>query len=269
MALLTFTNSHSIADDLGSLLERQRAALRAFWKSRVVTAGLSRLGCIGRVSSTEVTFGHGSGWHPHVHVLLFIDGASDVDLLRSEFCGTWFNCCERVGLDCSMSRGLDIRGGEAAGAYVAKLGLEVALAVRKRGRGVDRFGVWELLQACDDGHTWAASRFVEFASVMKGRRHLVWSAGLRSNLALASEWSDEAIMAKPGEADEALYAKILRDTWRGICRAGVRGEVLQLLGLDDLDEARNLLLACGVDPFGLRRVCSDVSDCDTLQGVNE
>lgn len=253
VALLTHTASHTRQETLSDLVDGHRRAHLWFWRQRATREALAAAGHIGRVSAFEVTFGLGSGWHPHRHVLLFLDrqdGPDALEALEASLAPLWVAACHRGGLTASVERGLDLRGGEAAGSYVAKLGLEVALAVRKLGRGSDRHGVWQLLEALACGNAWAGHAFAEYAVCMKGRRHLMWSPGLKKALAV-DEVTDDEIMEAGGDQDEALFATLTNQLWAGVHRNELRGELLHLLGLDQLHEARALLSAFGLDPGGL------------------
>lgn len=248
--LATFTASHTRLDDLGDLLTRHRVAHARFWAARSVKQALARVGLVGRVSAQEVTCGHAAGWHPHRHVLLFVDGSADPSDLADALSRAWTHAAERSGLTASIEHGFDLRGGQAAGNYVAKLGLEVALAVRKKGRSSSSFGIWQLLEESAAGDTFAGRLFVEFAGTMKGRRHLVWSDGLKARFGL-DEVTDDEIMEAGGDQDEALLATLTRDLWRGVLANDLRGELLACLGIDDRQEAADLLRAFGLDPSGL------------------
>lgn len=248
--LLTFTASHTREDQLGQLVKSHMSAHAHFWRHGPVRRTIDAMQSLGRVSAFEVTFGHESGWHPHRHVLLFV---KDQDpfvpvYLAEKLPAYWSSSCEKYGLHASAEHGLDIRGGEAAGAYVAKLGLEVALAVRKLGRG-SRFGIWQLLEHSQ--HAWARSAFHTFATTMKGKRHLVWSRGLKALFQL-EDITDEEIMADGGSEDETLLAILTRSLWRGVYANEIRGELLRLLGVGDVEEARTLLRAFGLDDSGLQ-----------------
>ena len=247
--LLTFTASHSRSDLLPDLVSAHMSAHARFWRQGGVRRTLEGLGVVGRVTAFEVTFGHDTGWHPHRHALVFVEQDDEhtafelFDCLSDE----WVRCCASSGLHATREHGLDVRGGEAAGAYVAKLGLEVALAVRKVGRR-SRFGIWQLLEQAQN--PWARAAFAAFAHAMKGKRHLVWSRGLKARLGV-EDVSDEEIMEDGGSEDEALLAVLSRSLWRGVYANEIRGELLQILGIGDLEEARTLLLAFGLDPAGL------------------
>jgi len=197
-----------------------------------------------------VTYGHETGWHPHRHVLIFVERDEYAEYVWTMLTDAWVKACSRSGLTASESRGLDVRGGESAGAYVAKLGLEVALAVGKRGRGVHRFGPWQLLDEARNDVSWAANAFRMYAHSMKGRRHLVWSRGLREHFGLV-ELTDAEVVESKADEDERLFAELTKACWRGVYRNELRGELLQLLGIGDVEEARTLLRVYGVDDRGL------------------
>lgn len=253
--LLTFTAAHDRFDALGDLLDRHKAAHARFWRLGQVRRVLAALGLLGRVTATETTYGHGSGWHPHRHALLFVDaeaaeGLAPANAERPELVQrldlAWRQCCTVAGLTAAAGIGLDVRGGESAGAYVAKLGLELALATCKRGRG-GRFGPWQLLAESADASAWAGSRFVEYAKATKGSRHLVWSAGLKTALGV-EEITDAEIMDAPAEHDEERMVGLTRSLWRAVCRSEQRGQLLQLLGLGDIGAVEDLAWRLGIDP---------------------
>lgn len=96
-----------------------------------------------------------------------------------------------------------------------------------------------------DGDAYAGALFFEYASVFKGRRQLVYSRGLRERYELAEPVTDEAAAAAlPDEF--APWASITWDVWKTVLRAGgrVRGELLQLAALDDLQGFHHLVEAC-------------------------
>jgi hypothetical protein len=142
-----------------------------------------------------------------------------------------------------------VRGGEIAGFYVANLGLEVALAVRKRGRGQERHGVWQLLEASRQGDQEAGARFVEYARTMKGRRQLTWSKILRDRLGL-EEVTDAEILEATGEQDEAIFAILTKQLWRGVLNEDCRGELLAICGQGSLRAVHDYLQARGLPTQG-------------------
>lgn len=252
--LFTHTFSHERGEGLGDLLRALKGALSRFYRDWAVRAVLADLGLLGRISALECTFGQGSGWHPHDHSLLFVASGSITDQHLAVLRSAWVRVCAKEGRIACPSRGLDVRGGDlAVGAYLSKLGNEVALANRKKGRGSDRFGVWQLLELAGEGSVWARLAFCEYAVTMKGRHHLRWSKGLKARFGIADR-SDDDIVTGKGEEDERLYATITRDLWRGVVRSSLRGDLLAVLGVGDMESAVGLLDAFGLDSSGLQAV---------------
>jgi len=246
--LLTFTIPHKAGESLAELVEVLNRARRSWMRDGSVRRALAGCGMVGHVTGLEATYGHGSSWHPHLHTLLLLNDPGGLN--HPALMLAWQRITAKLGRPASLAHGLDIRGGSAAAAYLAKLGLEVALAVRKLGRGADRFGVWQLLEESRTGSAWAGHAFREFAEAMKGRHHLRWSPGLKAQLGIA-DVDDQTLAEAPGEEDEALLALIGARTWQGIVRADLRAEFLMACAGGDEAEARDLLLAFGVDVSGL------------------
>jgi hypothetical protein len=249
--LVTTTASHTREDRLEDLLERRQQARQRFYRNGTVRRFLESIGYDGRVSALEITFGLATGYHPHDHAAFFVRADTDPHDVQLVLGPAWVEACRRVGLVASLHHGLDVRGGEAAGAYVSKLGLEVALAVRKLGRG-DRHGIWQLLHR-SASDPWAALAFQTIARTLRKRRqrHLIWSDGLRDYLGLGVELSDEEVMQAKGELDEQMFAWLTHKLWKGVCSNDLRGELLQAAGTGDTQSAVDLLAAFGLDISGL------------------
>lgn len=208
VVLLTLTHHHDRNDDLADLMAAQADATQGFWRQGSLRRTLNLAGLVGRVSGLEVTYGLKTGWHPHRHVVMFIDRLSEEDKCRfaKRLKKYWQNACERAGLKASYEHGADVRfGHQAAGKYTAKFGLEVTLNHAKNQKG-DRFSPWALLDYIDEtGEAWAVDRFREYAQVMKGRRQLSWSRGLKERFGV-DEVSDEDAC---GEQEESTSTPVL------------------------------------------------------------
>jgi hypothetical protein len=245
--LLSFTASHTREDALSDLLDKHADAHRRFWSQRSVKQALKRSGSVGRITGQECTYGTRSGWHPHRHVLCFVDSISESDeaLLKRE----WVASCKQAGLSCTYERGLDVRGGDnRVGQYLAKLGLEVTLVNAKKGRA-GGMAPFQLLDWAEDLPL-ARDLYQEFACAMKGKRALWWSRGLKKRFGI-DEVSDEELVEAPAEEDEILRALLHRDGLRLLSRHAAQGEFLALCGADDFDEARRFLVEKGGHPTWL------------------
>lgn len=244
LALLTLTNSHSRADRLSDLLNAQAVALKRFWNDRASRRLFERLGVIGLVRAVEVTWGKANGWHPHYHILLFLDSprsAAQLTAIRLELAQRWIDCCKAAGLPLpDLEHGADIRGAEWAARYASKWGLEqeVTKGHIKKGRG-DRATPWDLLRRAFSGDSHAGSLFQEFAQAFKGKRQLYWSAGLKDRFSI-EEKSDEQLVEEV-EDSAVLLGSLTANQWRCIVRAGIRAHLLIVAESGDWGEVMHFV----------------------------
>lgn len=146
---------------------RQGGATQRIWSERVKASA----------RAIEITRG-GSGWHPHLHVLLHTDGFSEEE--KETLLQRWLLCVEReLGPACVPSVERAIRwstpidicaaSAEKRARYMVKLGLEVA--GEKRGRR-GSLSHWDVAALAADGDSQARAWWTEFYRATKGRRML-------------------------------------------------------------------------------------------------
>lgn len=265
--LVTLTFPHESDHEINDLLARFDKArtyfknCRAFKKilgnkrdkatGNLVSQGSAEV--LGIVSSLEVTVSLENGWHPHLHMLVFakreglhevrFDGtlrqaengdleSPEIDTLKKE----WTRLLLKNGLgDASkttdmLKHGLNVRGGEHAAEYIAKMGRderwgqsrELTTQHAKIGSagGPDaqmHFTPFQLLAWADNGDGWAMARFREYSDAFQGKRMITWSPRLKRDLALKEEdRTDEEIAAadlpedtRAGELTEEQFTVIL------------------------------------------------------------
>ncbi len=194
--MLTLTHSHSRKDSLADLMVNQMQALQRFWRHGSVRRLLKSIGYVGRVSSFEITYGQGTGWHPHRHILLFCKNQPDLVGLAAQLRAYWTESLATFDLH-GNSYSLDIQGGAYADQYVTKLALEVSLSNLKRSRdGSERYTPFALLNLIKESLpsvlSWAVEAFREYALATRGKHQFSWSRGLKALLGIV-DVSDEAI----------------------------------------------------------------------------
>lgn len=226
----------------------------------VITAGV--------VTSLEFTVSVENGWHPHIHMLVFCkkkgfgqdektvteetglyckDDVSSwmIDDLKRE----WVNHLFKAGLGDHtkltdmMKRALNVRGGEKAAEYIAKMGREqtifvddegnkvkrwslsreIACTHAKTGAAGERWGVqhvtpFQLLAWCEkqDNETeeqrkdrcWAYHRFRDYAAAVEGKKALSWSRGLKAALGVEDVDEDEWIKSDQPMPEQLLVGSI-------------------------------------------------------------
>lgn len=152
----------------------------------------------GYIRSIEVTHG-GHGWHPHAHVLMFLDSdisSDQLDELRPKLYELWARSVERAGGKRPTEKGLDLQkldsDGKLLAKYLAKVqdekkrpqgwsaGAEMTRSDVKRGRG-SSITPFQLLDGDLEGYTeeQRARLWREYYQVSKGRRAITWSRGLK------------------------------------------------------------------------------------------
>lgn len=236
--MVTFTNRHHVGDSLRDLLQGQEKAFKKMWARREQVQGvLKKLGYVGRIRATEVTYGD-NGWHPHYHILFFFDHEINVQGLQSLFAYEWQRACIKSGMKApSLDRGVDVKKGKAVdsalGDYLAKWGLEHEMTKghTKKGKknGLTPF---DLLRQSVDNPKYRAL-FKQFADVFKGQRQLYWSDGLKALLSVANLTDEE--LAQETEKESIEIQEVATQIWRLILRYKFRGQYLRACELDYLD----------------------------------
>lgn len=267
--LLTLTNPHAFGDDLKVLIDGQRQAMRRFWGTKASTRLCERIGLVGSIRALEVVDGTlnasgNNGWHPHFHILLFVDRGLDLIRLRSEFYFIWANACRLAGLRIpSLQHGLTLQDGGAASKYVSKWGLEHEMTKGhiKKGRQGGRTP-FDLLRAYRGGDKQAGALFVEFANAFKGKRQLVWSPGLKAHFSI-EELNDQEL-AEREEEEAQRGCQISRDDWQVILQHGARAEMLEAFEQGGpFEVAHCVAILRGDEPLGLpvgSEVLAEVAD---------
>lgn len=231
IALVTFTLRHNKGDRLPALLEAIREAHRRFKSGAPFQRLRERYNWHGSVSALEVTHGE-NGWHPHLHELVFFEPLSR-DTWH-QFPGAvksrWINVLAASNHDASWEHGIDVRDAdEQIYDYIAKYGhepldtrwtveRELAKAPVKKSRQKDGRTPFQMLADCGVGDWSGAPLFQEYARTFKGRKQLVWSRGLREELGLEQEQSDDDLAAALPE-EYVLLTTLNSLQWRVIMQS--------------------------------------------------
>lgn len=213
-----------------------------------------RFGIGGYVRVVEVKHGK-NGWHVHVHCLLFMRrtlSACERADLRGRLFGRWEAALGKLGRSVIEEYGIDLRpvsAGDGLADYFAKTvyqGTTAAAAAyevtgsqsKRRGKGGRApFDILRDIVAngdADDLDLWH-----EWETASKGRRQLVWSRGLRDEVGLNDEKTDEEIAAEDAGGDVLEW---LHDDWRGSQLAWHKADLLAAAEADDTGETLCALL---------------------------
>ena len=238
-AMITLTFPHYRQQALDELIKKQADALARFRRGSPWTRFKNKIGFAGLIRALELTYGQ-HGWHPHTHELWLVDDSKSIEDEKAFITERWLKCCIKAGLvDCADTaqieafkrHAVDVRDRCDTSDYLAKsdnekhwgVDREVSKASSKAGKavGLHPFG---LLALARDGDKVAGVRFVEYSEVMRGKRQLFWSHGLKELVGLDEVTDEELAAAQEDKAD--FLGFITAQQWRWIRKAGLRAQVL-------------------------------------------
>lgn len=232
--LLTLTVPHGLGDDVSQVVAGVLDAWRSCSTSRAGKGLRKGFKIRGTIRALEVTHGR-NGFHPHLHVLLFLEPGSSPAEVEREFCPLWQRACLAADLPCpSVEHGCRVDDRPQAAAYVSKWGLESEMTKShtKKGRNGSRTP-WDFLRAIlagDDDADQCKVLFRAYVDAFHGKRQLYWSNGLRELLAVKQEATDEDIAAAQ-EENADLLATLTVEEWRAVLITRSEAQVLTVAEL--------------------------------------
>lgn len=257
--MATFTMPHDFGMRLKPLLKTVADSFRAVISGRPWTRLRDELGIVGNVRSVEVTHG-ANGWHPHLHVLFFINHditAQQLASLTTYLRAKWAACIIGAGYRVPHEHhGVDVtRCASAydAGLYVAKtqdgrsVGNEVARGDLKQARkgGRTPFEILDDFRWTGDAADLAL--WHEYERDTKGHQAISFSKNLRTLLELADEKSDEEVAA--AEVGGDALAVITIPQWKRVIQVpGLSGYLLDCAERGGLQAVNAALAAHGIRP---------------------
>lgn len=206
------------------------------------------------IRATETTYGVVNGWHPHLHILLFLKSPlkkKDIPDWKTYLYDRWSNFVVKLGCQLPTKlRGVDIRPVEKDGKLLAqylakaqdmgsdspakreqkkqpnkvKIGNEMARADFKDGRA----GNITPFQLLDSNGDRSRDLFLEYYFASKGKRIFGWSKDVR-----------KTYLAEPTKTDE----QILNEAEKSKYFASIPGDVYDREYRDDPDKATSALEA--------------------------
>lgn len=250
---LTLTLRHSLRDSLSDLVAARTGGWRAATGGRGWLRDRRQFGIAHTIRALEEKWSMTTGWHAHVHALLFIDhapGSSGVadavaGVLPSMF-SRWSGFAVASGLGAPLLAGQDLHevtgdeAGAVLGEYFAKqaagtsdtpaadMAWEMSNPNGKL-RG-ESFTPGELLDLAAGGDDTCASLWSEYERAMKGLNTITWSRGLRDELGLEDELTDEEIAeAEVGTEEDTVLSMTARSWMKLAGMPGARHELLRLV----------------------------------------
>jgi len=253
--MLTLTMRHHMGRRLDELLDIVNAAYRKLHQGRKWVDTEKRYHIHGAISAREVTYG-GNGWHPHLHVLLFIEGKlsfTEREVLADWFSVQWVEALRAMGEDATLQHGSNfVEANKDASEYVSKLtatwnsASEIAGINSKKGKQGGQTPA-QLLNQYNNGSSIAGKRFVEYAKATKGHNWIVWTPGLKAELlGEDAEKTDETIAQEEKQGGVTMVVLSTKQ-WFSVREQKARGELLYIASSGITDDLRAWFIAHGID----------------------
>ncbi len=229
VALLTITLSHAKHDRLSDVIKALRKAVNSTKSGRWYEAWLKENNIIASASSFEITHGR-YGWHPHLHILLFMDQEPSPGRIRDQFSERFTRFLAKNGAYASAFHGVNVKCSEKdISGYIAKWNAtdELTQVQAKHGRG-ESLTVWEIAKLAINGDREAEKLWLEYAKATYRKKALTWSRGAKDLFGL-SELSDEEIASMnypdPDDEEPVHVVSFAPSEWYFILDRGLIGEV--------------------------------------------
>jgi len=240
--LLTLTHPHHKFNALADLLEGEQQAMRRFTGSRAISKLFKSIGFKGSIRAWEVTYGD-NGFHPHFHLILFVQIVADIEALESAIYELWANACRLAKLPLpDRAHGAKLHDGSNAKTYVSKgcWGLDREITKGHLKKSKNGRSPMDLIRSyAFEGDKQAGALFVEYSKAFHGRRQLQWSPGLKAYFGIG-EKSDELIASEYDDKASVL-GEIEWPVWQLVLRSELRGEILELARLGSWEAITRLL----------------------------
>ena len=265
--MATYTVQHNAGDRLAALLDGMLAAYRWMRKNRGWRLLKEEYTIIGECRAVEITHGN-SGWHPHFHVLMFldiaqmpyflVDGAYRMESilyepLRKHISREWIAALQKHQLAALDGVAVKVTGDwSTLDVYLTKSG--TALPALANGWGVAEeltksqrkrpdlggINVWDMLLLHYAGYGLYGSLFLEYFSATKGKSMLQWSPGMLGKFEIEAKTDDQLLDSDPEPGDILLLA-LSSDQWRQVLDAGAEGALLDAAASGDYAQVDTFL----------------------------
>jgi hypothetical protein len=260
--MISFTISHNSKDSLQTTLGRLCAAWRTMTECRSWAVNSDEYR--GYVKSLEITWGKTNGWHPHYHVLFFVEVEACLTDFYNRIKSSWGRAVEANGGSWNSQAMHMTTTDESVAGYIAKWGHEPLEETRERlsnwghaaeltrggmkqgKRGsLTPFDMLELFLTDETRRPLWAALLKEYGDTMVGQRQITWSRNpdMRKEAGVKKDLADNEIV-EGIDAGYYLLATIEPDEWVAILWAKCQGVILDCAARGDDDMMRAIIVDC-------------------------
>lgn len=248
---VTVTMPHGASMPLDLTLGAVQTAWSKTWSGRSAKTFKQDTAMIGSLRVVEITHSETNGWHPHIHAVLLFDGQVKSEVVKEWIGPRWRKHVKAQGFRTpSKQHGIDCRkvttGSKSLGNYLTKVegaaaeswtaGRELVRTDLKKAHWKGS-STWEILSRAVAGEERATELWTEYEAATKGRRRVVTSPGLRDQLDLDKEQTDEEAAVETTEAEAIQLVLVPAIIWQRWDQQGLTGVLIATIELEVLTGA--------------------------------
>jgi len=231
--MIALTARHHIGMGLDWFKGLFKGAWEMFSSGRRWRFFKKKYGIAHHIVNREVTRGE-SGWHYHMHLLLFLDlgelKAAAADSLQADLEKFWMDCLEAHALEGIPNIALKVSShGNVGQTYLTKIGItinekdgkleyEMTSSDTKKGRSI-----WDIARHSYYGDEEASRLYIEFIEAMQDTNFITFSHGLADLLENIELPEHESI----ADSEKTDFAEISPYWWKIVRRCGAMGKLLE------------------------------------------
>jgi hypothetical protein len=241
IAFVLYTAAHSADEPLDRVRDRVRYAHARLHSGKAWQTLERWSGWDGSVRNWELTYSS-SGWHFHSHELGFVRADCDLDELKDRMGARWHDCVSATGSWAKDGIGLNLKAADIeVKDYIAKFGIvaELTQSSQKtaRGEGILPFQFADIAVNESGRRTWAAEKYREYASGVRGLQQFCPGGNLRPLFRFIAENPTQ------DDFDTSIIAGLTLSQWRKVVRSGKRSQLLRVASTGDKGALDALLTA--------------------------
>lgn len=257
LLLLTLTLPHDAGERLADVLASTRRAFSTLVSGRAWQQDKKSFGLRYYIRAHDVTVGP-NGWHPHLHLLFFVDcalSADQLDKLRARLFQRWAGAVESLDRRApTYTHGVVLEAARSradAARYVCQVvtgendhaqpvAYELARGDLKTSRHAGHRTPWQVLQDYSANHLERDRQlWQEYEKATRRVNAIRWAVGLRAAVGLADDDQTDEELAMQEVGGDVLYTfapnqwRALRDV-DGFFDRTARAELLEAAEIDGL-----------------------------------
>jgi hypothetical protein len=228
VVMVTLDMQHARVHALHESLDVLMSAWHALIRPRAYALWAARAGVVGHVRALEVTHG-AHGWHPHLHVLYFVEDSRRVGDHALWLRSRWLRTLDAYGR--LATHGFHVSAVDPR--YVIKSSWTVEDEVTRGVAKIARHGGMTIRDLTLAG---MRDQVEEYATVMTGRAAIRWSRGLRARLGLGVDGDDQSLVNAHESQVVHVVGVLSFDAWRAVVESRRRADVLDAAESGRLDD---------------------------------